>query len=116
MATADGRGSTRRSRDLKSRHAPKAGVSRRSLLQGAAWIGMAAVNVPFIRPAYAARTLKVSTFGGYFEEGLKAFVYPAFQKATGILIESVPQSESSSFLLQLQQAGKAGAVPMDICC
>jgi putative spermidine/putrescine transport system substrate-binding protein len=77
---------------------------------------MAAVNVPFIRPAYAARTLKVSTFGGYFEEGLKAFVYPAFQKATGIVIESVPQSESSSFLLQLQQAGKAGAVPMDICC
>ncbi len=76
----------------------------------------AAANVPLIRPAYAARTLKVSTYGGYFEEGFKNFVYPAFRKATGIAIESVPQSESAAFLLQLQQAEKAGAAPMDLCC
>jgi putative spermidine/putrescine transport system substrate-binding protein len=87
------------------------------VLQGGAWITAAtAINMPFSRPAYAAGSLKVSSYGGYFEQALKGFVYPAFQKATGIVIESVPQSESSSFLLQLQQAGKAGAVPMDICC
>jgi putative spermidine/putrescine transport system substrate-binding protein len=58
----------------------------------------------------------VSTFGGYFEQGFKNVVYPAFFKATGISVESVPQSESAAFLLQLQQAAKSGSVPMDVCC
>jgi putative spermidine/putrescine transport system substrate-binding protein len=116
-AAADERGLRMRSRNCEGRSALKAGVSRRSVLQGGAWITAAtAINMPFSRPAYAAGSLKVSSYGGYFEQALKGFVYPAFQKATGIVIESVPQSESSSFLLQLQQAGKAGAVPMDICC
>jgi len=112
----DGTNGTGRPRDLKGGRAPKESVSRRSVLQGAAWVGVAAANLPFIRPAYAARTLKVSTFGGYFEEGFKKFIYPAFQKATGIAVESVPQSESTTFLMQLQQAANAGTVPMDICC
>jgi putative spermidine/putrescine transport system substrate-binding protein len=117
MAAIAGRGWKMRSRDGKGSHAPKAGISRRSVLQSAAWMGVVlAVDVPFVSRAYAARSLKVSTYGGYFEQALKSFIYPAFQKATGIVIESVPQSESSAFLLQLQQAGKAGAVPMDICC
>jgi putative spermidine/putrescine transport system substrate-binding protein len=76
----------------------------------------ALANVPFMAPANATRSLKVSTFGGYFEDGFKKFIFPAFQKATGIAIESVPQSESTAFLLQLQQAGRAGALPMDLCC
>jgi putative spermidine/putrescine transport system substrate-binding protein len=102
---------------LSQRDSLKPAISRRSLLKAAALVGLAgAVNVPFIRPAFAARTLKVSTFGGYFEQGFKNFVYPAFQRATGIAVESVPQSESTAFLLQVQQAEKAGAVPMDICC
>jgi len=78
---------------------------------------MAALPAPFIAPARAAaRSIKVSTFGGYFEQGFKNYVFPAFTKATGIAVESVPQSESVAFLLQLQQAQKAGALPMDLCC
>jgi putative spermidine/putrescine transport system substrate-binding protein len=117
MAATTGRGWNTRSRRLAVGDAPKAGVTRRSVLQGAALIGAAAaVNLSLTRPARAAGSLKVSSFGGYFEEALRTHVYPAFQKATGITVESIPQSESSAFLLQLQQAGKAGAVPMDICC
>lgn len=93
------------------------GMSRRSVLKGGALLGaVAAVNMPFIRPSYAASSLKVSTFGGYFEQSFNSFIYPAFTKATGIKVESVPQSESAAFLLQLQQASKAGVAPMDICC
>jgi putative spermidine/putrescine transport system substrate-binding protein len=117
MAATDGRGWNLRSHNGDGGYAPKAGVSRRAVLQGAALIGAAAaVNLPLTRPAFAAGSLKVSSFGGYFEEALKSHVYPAFRKATGIAVESIPQSESSAFLLQLQQAGKAGALPMDICC
>ncbi|MDE1173602.1 MAG: extracellular solute-binding protein [Parvibaculaceae bacterium] len=95
----------------------KKGMSRRSVLKGGAVLGAAAaVNMPFIRPSYAGSSLKVSTFGGYFEQSFSSFIYPAFTKATGIAVESVPQSESPAFLIQLQQASKAGAVPMDICC
>jgi putative spermidine/putrescine transport system substrate-binding protein len=117
MSRARAAGKLGSSNGGKSSGASMTGVSRRSLLKGTAMIGVAAaVNMPFIRRAYAARSLKVSTFGGYFEQGFKSVIYPAFQKATGIAVESVPQSESISFLLQLQQAGKAGALPMDICC
>jgi putative spermidine/putrescine transport system substrate-binding protein len=117
MAENDGWGWKTRSRKFGASGALKASVSRRSLLQGGAWIGAAAViNLPFSRPAYAAGSLKVSSYGGYFEQAMKGYVYPAFQKATGIVVESVPQAEGSSFLLQLQQAGKAGAIPMDVCC
>jgi putative spermidine/putrescine transport system substrate-binding protein len=93
-------------------------VSRRFLLKSSALLGMAAaVNMPFSGSTRAAaRSLKISTFGGYFEQGFKTYIYPAFQKATGIAVDSVPQSESTAFLMQLQQAGKAGAVPMDLCC
>jgi putative spermidine/putrescine transport system substrate-binding protein len=111
------RGWKTRSHKSESSGALKASVTRRSVLQGGAWIGAAAVaNLPFVRPAYAAGSLKVSSYGGYFEQAMKGYIYPAFQKATGIVIESIPQAEGTSFLLQLQQAGKAGAAPMDICC
>jgi putative spermidine/putrescine transport system substrate-binding protein len=117
MTTAEKCGGKRRPRDATNGGAPKASVSRRAVLKTAALAGVAAaVNVPFVRPAYAARSLKVSTFGGYFEQGFKNAVYPAFLKATGISVESVPQSESAAFLLQLQQAAKSGSVPMDVCC
>jgi putative spermidine/putrescine transport system substrate-binding protein len=112
-----GRAGKKRSGGVGGHGISTVSMSRRSLLRGAALVGAAAaVNVPFTRPAYAARSLKVSTFGGYFEEGFKNVIYPAFRQATGIAVASIAQSESTSFLLQLQQAGSAGAVPMDICC
>jgi len=91
-------------------------TSRRTVLRGAG-IAAAALSMPFIRPARAAdRSLKVSTFGGYFERMFAAHVYPAFTKATGITVQSIEQPEGAQFLFQLMEANKAGAPPMDVCC
>jgi putative spermidine/putrescine transport system substrate-binding protein len=107
----------RRADGVSGGPAPKASVSRRTVLKTAAMAGaVAALTAPFASRGYAGRSLKVSTFGGYFEQGFKSVVFPAFYKATGIAVESIPQSESAAFLLQLQQAAKSGSVPMDVCC
>jgi putative spermidine/putrescine transport system substrate-binding protein len=95
----------------------KPGTSRRKLLRG---IGLAlaatTVQAPFVRTARAARGLKVSTYGGYFERGFALHVFPAFTKATGIEVQSIEQPEGAQFLFQLMEANKAGKPPMDICC
>ena len=88
--------------------------SRRAVLRGAAAV---AVSMPFICPVRAAdRSLKVSTFGGYFERMFAQHVYPAFTKATGIEVVSIAQPEGAQWLFQLAAANKAGAAPMDLCC
>ncbi|HVJ52567.1 MAG TPA: extracellular solute-binding protein [Aliidongia sp.] len=89
-------------------------LSRRRFLGAAG--AAAALQLPFIRPSYAARSLKVSTFGGYFERSFADHVYPAFTKATGIEVQSVGQPEGVQFLFQLIEANKTGNVPLDICC
>lgn len=96
---------------------PSRGVTRRAVLRGAGLVAAAAtLQAPFIRPARAARSLKVSTFGGYFERTFARYVYPAFTKATGIEVQSIEQPEGAQFLFQLLASNKAGAPPMDICC
>jgi len=92
-------------------------TSRRAVLRGAGIVAAtAALQMPFIRPARAARSLKVSTFGGYFEQCFAKYVYPAFTKASGIDVQSIEQPEGAQFLFQLAEANKAGAPPMDVCC
>ena len=92
-----------------ARHAARQGPARSSAARGA--------DAPFIRPARAAaRSLKVSTFGGYFERMFAEHVYPTFTKATGIEVQSIEQPEGAQFLFQLAAANKAGSPPMDICC
>lgn len=66
--------------------------------------------------AASARSLRVSTFGGYFERMFAEHVYPAFTKATGIAVQSLEQPEGAQFLLQLAAANKAGKPPMDVGC
>ena len=97
--------------DLTASSATRRGVLR-SAVGGAAG---ALLPLPFIRPSYAARSLKVSAYGGFFEESLSKHVYPAFTKASGIAVESQPQSQGTQFLLQLAEANKAGNAPMDLC-
>jgi len=75
-----------------------------------------ALSMPFIRPVRAAdRSLKVSTFGGYFERMFVEHVYPAFTKATGIAVQSIEQPEGAQLLFQLARR-IAGSAPMDLCC
>ena len=88
--------------------------SRRAVLRGAAAV---ALSMPFVRPVRATdRSLKVSTFGGYFERMFAEHVYPAFTKATGIAVQSIEQPEGAQLLFQLAAANKAGTAPMDLCC
>ncbi len=91
------------------------GLSRRALLRGAG-IGIGSlITAPFIRPATAAtRTLKIATFGGNFENGFRKFLFPAFEKATGISVDSVPQPADLGFLMQVVEANRIGAPPVDL--
>ncbi|SLN11096.1 ABC transporter substrate-binding protein [Oceanibacterium hippocampi] len=90
------------------------GVTRRHVLAGAAALGASAVAAPFIRPARAAEPLKVGTYGGYFEESFVKHVYPEFTKATGIEVQSIAEPTGSTWLVQLENAARAGIAPADV--
>ncbi|MGF1660321.1 MAG: PotD/PotF family extracellular solute-binding protein [Rubrimonas sp.] len=92
---------------------PRAGgLSRRRLLQG----GAGALAVGMIgAPAIAqARSLRVASYGGYFENSFKEHVFPEFTAATGIAVESVTQPNSADWLVTMQQAAMAGQTPTDV--
>ena len=68
--------------------------TRRQWLRAAGATSVAALlpAVPARRAWGApARSLKVSTFGGYFERMFAEHVYPAFTRATGIAVQSIEQ-------------------------
>lgn len=92
----------------------RAGLSRRSLLAGAAGLaGAAAIGFPAVKTR-AAQTLKVGTYGGYFKDSFDQHIYPDFTKETGIEIESVAEPTGEAWLIQLEQAAKAGQAPADV--
>lgn len=93
-------------------------VPRRTILKVGALASASVLAAPFVRPTYAASRIRISNFGGFFEEAFVKSVYPEFTKVTGIEVESLSQSGSagSQFLVQLSQAVKAGQPPMDVCC
>ena len=92
-------------------------TTRRQVLRSVAAAAAAtAFQAPFVRRSHAARSLRISTFGGDFERSFATHVYPAFTHATGIDVRSIEQPEGVQFLFQLAQANKAGIPPMDICC
>jgi putative spermidine/putrescine transport system substrate-binding protein len=94
-------------------------LTRRQWLRAAGATTMAALlPAASVRRAVGApaRSLKVSTFGGYFERMFAEHVYPAFTKATGIAVQSIEQPEGAQFLLQLAAANQAGKPPMDVGC
>jgi putative spermidine/putrescine transport system substrate-binding protein len=74
------------------------------------------IAMPFVRRAEAAtRSLKIATFGGNFEDSFIKYIYPEFENATGIKVESVSESAGLEFLVQIAEATKAGTAPMDLC-
>lgn len=87
-------------------------INRRTLLKsGAASVAASSLATPLIAQS---RSLKVGSYGGYFEDSFKSFVYPEFTAATGIEVESVTQPNSADWLVTMQQAASAGTVPTDI--
>ncbi len=100
----------------KFKKSQAANLSRRSILKGAAGTAaLAASSSLLAMPAIAqARSIKIGSYGGYFEDSFKKFVYPAFTEATGITVESVTQPNSSDWLVTMQQAAASGTVPADL--
>ena len=87
-------------------------LNRRTLLKsGAATVAASTLATPLIAQA---RSVKVGSYGGYFENSFKEYVYPEFTAATGIEVESVTQPNSTDWLVTMQQAAAAGNVPTDI--
>ena len=95
----------------------KPAPNRRHFLAGTAAAGGAlALGLPFGAPAVHAqdRSLKVGTYGGYFEESFTKHIYPDFTQVTGITVESIAEPTGDQWLLQLEQAAKAGVAPADV--
>ena len=89
-------------------------LKRRTLLKAAAATAIAGTGIS-AAPVYAqSRSLKIGSYGGYFEDSFKQHVYPAFTEATGIEVESVTQPNSTDWLVTMQQAASAGTAPADL--
>lgn len=94
--------------------AQKHSFTRRKFISAAAVLGAAAVAPPFIKNARAADSLKVGTYGGYFEESFSKYIYPDFTRETGIEIESISEPTGQTWLIQLLNAARAGVAPADV--
>ena len=89
-----------------------ASVSRRGVLAGSlAGAGMLAM--PSILKAQD-KSLKVGVYGGYFKDSFDKNIFPEFTKATGIAVKSVAEPTGEAWLVQLEQAAKAGQAPADV--
>ncbi|MDP2699515.1 PotD/PotF family extracellular solute-binding protein [Thalassospira sp.] len=95
----------------------KTGVSRRKVLAGLAGGSALAVagisGFPGILRAQT-KTLKIGTYGGYFKDSFDTHIFPEFTKATGIDVESIAQPTGEAWLVQLEQAARAGQAPADV--
>ena len=91
-------------------------ASRRNVLKTSV-AAAAASTLPvgtFLRRAWAAEPIKVSSYGGYFEDMLSEYAYPEFEKATGIQVETISQPGGYAWFTQLENGMEAGNAPVDI--
>jgi len=86
---------------------------RRFLQTSAAIAGAAAIGFPFVQ-ARAQQRLKIGTYGGYFKDSFDQYIYPDFTAATGIEVESIAEPTGEVWLVQLEQAARAGQAPADV--
>ncbi len=87
-------------------------LGRRAVLAG----GAAAVSMLAMPSILRAqdKSLKVGVYGGYFKDSFDKNIFPDFTKATGIAVESIAEPTGEAWLVQLEQAAKAGAAPADV--
>ena len=90
-------------------------TTRRSVIKGgSAAVVSALAFSSYARKAYAATPMKISSYGGYFEDTLSEAVYPLFTKETGIPIESVSQQGSNAWWTVIRTGIQAGTPPVDV--
>src|SRR5690606_27072165 len=87
-------------------------VSRRSVL-AAGLAGAGVLAMPAILRAQD-RSVKVGVYGGYFKDSFDKHIFPGFTEATGIAVESVAEPTGEAWLVQLEQAARAGQAPADL--
>lgn len=93
----------------------KGSVGRRGVLKGLSGLGLAPLVTGFPNIVRAQeKKLRVGLYGGYFQDTFDAEIFPDFTAATGIQIESVGEPTGEVWLIQLEQAAKAGKSPVDI--
>ncbi len=90
----------------------KTTASRRAVL-GAGLAGASMLAMPSILRAQD-RSLTVGVYGGYFKDSFDTNIFPEFTKATGIAIQSVAEPTGEAWLVQLEQAARAGQAPADV--
>jgi len=90
----------------------KTPLTRRTVL-GAGLAGVSLLAMPAVLRAQD-KSLKVGVYGGYFKKSFDEHVFPDFTKATGITVESVAEPTGEAWLVQLEQAAKAGQAPADL--
>jgi len=87
-------------------------VSRRTVL-ASGLAGAVTLAMPAVLRAQD-KSLKVGVYGGYFKDSFDKNIFPDFTKATGIAVESVAEPTGEAWLVQLEQAAKAGQAPADL--
>jgi putative spermidine/putrescine transport system substrate-binding protein len=89
-------------------------TGRRMLLTGivtALCVAVLGFGVPSVQ---AEGVLKVGAYGGYFKDSFDKHIFPDFTKETGIKVESVAEPTGEAWLVQLEQAARAGMAPADV--
>ncbi|PWE31406.1 ABC transporter substrate-binding protein [Maritimibacter sp. 55A14] len=87
-------------------------MKRRSFLAaGTSALGLLAA--PAVLRAQSSK-LKIGTYGGYFQDSFDTHIYPDFTAETGIEVESIGEPTGEAWLVQLQQAARAGQAPADV--
>jgi putative spermidine/putrescine transport system substrate-binding protein len=87
-------------------------MRRRTVLGGAAAMA-GTLAMPSILRAQD-RSLKVGVYGGYFKDSFDANIFPVFTEETGIAVESIAEPTGEAWLVQLEQAARAGQAPADV--
>jgi putative spermidine/putrescine transport system substrate-binding protein len=87
-------------------------ISRRTVL-GAGVASASLLAMPSILRAQD-KSIKIGVYGGYFKKSFDEHIFPEFTKSTGIAVESVAEPTGEAWLVQLEQAAKAGQAPADL--
>lgn len=76
--------------------------------------GLASLATPNLLRAQSDRSLKVGTYGGYFQDSFNEHIFPDFTAATGIAVESIGEPTGEAWLVQLMTAARANQAPADV--
>lgn len=90
----------------------KLGPTRRAVLAGGAGAAALLASPAVLRAQ--EKSLKIGVYGGFFKDSFDKNIFPDFTKATGIAVESVAEPTGEAWLVQLEQAARAGVAPADV--